>query len=85
MESTARQTAANDEQAASFLLARHFSLVTRHCLCKARADFKAFDKIMRRRRGKPPRQGGEMPRQKMGKIRAPENRVCACPLIPICR
>jgi hypothetical protein len=28
---------------------------------KARADFKAFDKIMRRRRGKPPRQGDEMP------------------------
>ncbi len=29
---------------------------------KARADFKAFDKIMRRRRGKPPREGDEMPR-----------------------
>ena len=28
---------------------------------KARADFKAFDKIMRRRRGKPPRQGDERP------------------------
>ncbi len=28
---------------------------------KARADFKAFDKIMRRRRGKPPREGDEMP------------------------
>ncbi len=28
---------------------------------KARADFKAFDKIMKRRRGKPPRQGDEMP------------------------
>jgi hypothetical protein len=25
------------------------------------ADFKAFDKIMRRRRGKPPREGDEMP------------------------
>ena len=29
---------------------------------KARADFKAFDKIMRRWRGKPPREGDEMPR-----------------------
>jgi hypothetical protein len=29
---------------------------------KARADFKAFDKIMKRRRGKPPRTGDEMPR-----------------------
>jgi predicted DNA-binding protein len=29
---------------------------------KARADFKAFDKIMRRRRRKPPRQGDEMPK-----------------------
>ena len=29
---------------------------------KARADFKAFYKIMRRRRGKPPREGDEMPR-----------------------
>ena len=29
---------------------------------KARADFKTFDKIMRRRRGKPPREGDEMPR-----------------------
>jgi hypothetical protein len=28
---------------------------------RARADFKAFDKIMRRRGGKPPRQGDEMP------------------------
>ena len=28
---------------------------------KARADFKAFDKIMRRRRGKSPREGDEMP------------------------
>lgn len=28
---------------------------------KARADFKAFDKIMRRRGGQPPRQGDEMP------------------------
>jgi hypothetical protein len=31
---------------------------------KARADFKAFDKIMRRRRGKPPREGDEMPGRK---------------------
>jgi hypothetical protein len=29
---------------------------------KARADFKAFDKIMRRRGGKPPREGDEMPK-----------------------
>lgn len=28
---------------------------------KARADFKAFDKIMKRRRGKPPREGDELP------------------------
>jgi hypothetical protein len=28
---------------------------------KARADFKAFDKIMKRRRGKPPREGDEIP------------------------
>ena len=28
---------------------------------KARADFKAFDKIMRRRGGKAPREGDEMP------------------------
>ncbi|MBK5292532.1 MAG: toxin-antitoxin system HicB family antitoxin [Acidobacteriia bacterium] len=28
---------------------------------KVRADFKAFDKIMKRRRGKSPRQGDEMP------------------------
>ena len=28
---------------------------------KARADFKAFDKIMSRRGGKPPREGDEMP------------------------
>jgi hypothetical protein len=27
---------------------------------RARADFKAFDKIMRRRGGKPPREGDEM-------------------------
>jgi len=28
---------------------------------KARADFKAFDKIMKRKGGKPPRPGDEMP------------------------
>ena len=28
---------------------------------KARADFKAFDRIMKRRGGKPPRQGDELP------------------------
>jgi hypothetical protein len=30
---------------------------------KARADFKAFDRIMKRRGGKPPRAGDEMPRR----------------------
>jgi hypothetical protein len=29
---------------------------------KARADFAAFDKILRRRRGQPPRAGDEMPK-----------------------
>jgi hypothetical protein len=29
---------------------------------KARADFKAFDKIMKRKAGKPPRAGDEIPR-----------------------
>jgi hypothetical protein len=29
---------------------------------KAHADFKAFDKIMKRRGGKPPRAGDELPR-----------------------
>jgi len=29
---------------------------------KAQSDFQAFDKIMRRRGGKPPRPGDEMPR-----------------------
>jgi len=28
---------------------------------RARADFKAFDKIMKRRRSQPPRAGDEMP------------------------
>jgi hypothetical protein len=28
---------------------------------KARADFNAFDKIMKRRTGKPPREGDELP------------------------
>jgi hypothetical protein len=28
---------------------------------KARADFKAFDKLMKRRRGQPPREGDEIP------------------------
>jgi hypothetical protein len=28
---------------------------------KARADFAAFDRILKRRRGKPPRQGDQMP------------------------
>jgi hypothetical protein len=31
---------------------------------RARADFKAFDKIMRRRGGSPPRDGDEIPRRK---------------------
>jgi hypothetical protein len=30
---------------------------------KARADFKTFDRIMKRRGGKPPRAGDEMPRR----------------------
>jgi hypothetical protein len=30
---------------------------------KARADFKAFDRIMKRRGGKPPRAGDEMPQR----------------------
>jgi len=29
---------------------------------RARADFKAFDKIMKRRGGKPPREGDEIPK-----------------------
>ncbi len=29
---------------------------------RARADFKAFDRIMKRRGGKPPREGDEMPK-----------------------
>jgi hypothetical protein len=33
---------------------------------KARADFKAFDKIMRRRGGKRPRPGDELPRRTRG-------------------
>lgn len=28
---------------------------------RARADFRTFDRIMRRRRGEPPREGDEMP------------------------
>src|SRR5262250_293314 len=36
---------------------------------KARADFKAFDKIMKRRGGKPPRTGDEMPRRKSKSVR----------------
>jgi hypothetical protein len=28
---------------------------------KARANFQAFDKLMKRRRGKPPRPGDELP------------------------
>ena len=31
---------------------------------KSRADFKAFDKLMKRRGGRPPREGDEMPRCK---------------------
>ncbi|HMD97765.1 MAG TPA: toxin-antitoxin system HicB family antitoxin [Terriglobia bacterium] len=33
---------------------------------KARADFKAFDKIMKRRGGEPPREGDEMPGSHVG-------------------
>jgi hypothetical protein len=31
---------------------------------KARADFQAFDKLMKRRRGQPPRPGDELPQRK---------------------
>ncbi len=31
---------------------------------KARADFQAFDKIVRRRGGKPPREGDELPERR---------------------
>jgi hypothetical protein len=31
---------------------------------RARADFKAFDKIIRQRGGSPPREGDEMPRRR---------------------
>jgi len=31
---------------------------------KARADFKAFDRLMKRRRGQPPRKGDEIPERK---------------------
>lgn len=37
---------------------------------QAQADFKAFDKIMRRKGGGPPREGDEMP----SKARGPESR-----------
>ncbi|HEY2106459.1 MAG TPA: hypothetical protein VGH29_11775 [Candidatus Binataceae bacterium] len=30
---------------------------------RARANFKAFDKIMKRRRGEPPREGDELPKR----------------------
>jgi hypothetical protein len=39
---------------------------------KARADFKAFDKLMKRRGGKPPRAGDEMPG---GKTKVPRPRA----------
>jgi hypothetical protein len=31
---------------------------------KARADFQAFDKILRRRGGRPPREGDELPKRR---------------------
>jgi len=34
---------------------------------KARADFKAFDRIMKRRTGKPPRAGDELPPRVMAR------------------
>jgi hypothetical protein len=34
---------------------------------KARADFKAFDRIMKRRGGEPPRLGDEMPPRRRGR------------------
>jgi len=35
---------------------------------KTHVNFQAFDKIMRRRSGKPRREGNEMPRQKLGPL-----------------
>ena len=37
---------------------------------KSRADFKAFDKLMKRRGGKPPRGGDEMPNRKLRPARS---------------
>jgi hypothetical protein len=37
---------------------------------KSRADFKAFDKLMKRRGGKPPRGGDEMPSRKLRPARS---------------
>jgi len=34
---------------------------------KARADFKAFDRVMKRRGGKPPRDGDELPPGRAGR------------------
>ena len=36
---------------------------------KARADFKAFDKILKRRGGEPPREGDELPRTRQSRKR----------------
>ena len=41
---------------------------------RARANFKAFDKLLRRRGGEKPRAGDEMPRQKKRQKRLAESR-----------
>jgi hypothetical protein len=41
---------------------------------KSRADFKAFDKLMKRRGGKPPRAGDEMPSRKLKPARGGRDR-----------
>lgn len=45
------------EKVSAFETARFFAD------CKASADFKAFDRIMKRRGGEPPRQGDELPKR----------------------
>lgn len=44
---------------------------------KARADFKAFDRIMKRRGGKPPRVGDEMPARYRGSTSPPRRSSAA--------
>jgi hypothetical protein len=58
---------------------------------KAQVNFKAFEKIMRRRSGKPPRDGDEIPLESCGKKEVPSEtqtlkkespRLPATPLVP---